>query len=121
MAKLASQAIPAEAVEQFRDLLTIKGSPNGGVAVTEDLKYNSKLLHRGHSLIGRTDAIAHKPVKLNLLARIASMFPQLRSGMDWLLVRFRAAGEKKSGITFSKTELRRSYINRYMQIPKCGS
>ena len=29
-----------EAVEQVKDLLTLKGFPNGGVAVTDDLKYN---------------------------------------------------------------------------------
>jgi len=42
LAKLAAQTIPTGAVEQFRDLLTIKGTPNGGVGVTDDLKYNIK-------------------------------------------------------------------------------
>ena len=30
-------------VEEFRELLKLKSSPNGGTAVTDDLKYTSKL------------------------------------------------------------------------------
>ncbi|TFK43888.1 thioredoxin-like protein [Crucibulum laeve] len=42
LAKLAATIIPADKVEQFKDLLALKSSPNGGVAVTDDLKYNIK-------------------------------------------------------------------------------
>ncbi|KAF5320723.1 hypothetical protein D9619_000705 [Psilocybe cf. subviscida] len=40
---LASEVIPdAQAAEKVRDLLELKGSPNGGNAVTDDLKYTVK-------------------------------------------------------------------------------
>ncbi|KAF9462067.1 hypothetical protein BDZ94DRAFT_1220615 [Collybia nuda] len=42
LAQLASEIIPPEAVNEFRELLKLKGSPNGGVAVTDDLKYTIK-------------------------------------------------------------------------------
>ncbi|KAG6868128.1 hypothetical protein C0993_007332 [Termitomyces sp. T159_Od127] len=42
LAKLAGQVIPPAAVEQFKDLLKLKGTPNGGNAVTDDLKYTIK-------------------------------------------------------------------------------
>ena len=41
LAALAAQVIPASKVEEFNDLLRLKSSPNGGVAVTDDLKYTS--------------------------------------------------------------------------------
>jgi hypothetical protein len=41
LAQLASEVLPAEAVEKFKDLLAFKGTPNGGNAVTDDLKYTS--------------------------------------------------------------------------------
>lgn len=45
LAKLASDVIPAAAVEQVQDLLKLKDTPNGGNAVTDDLKYCSKSTH----------------------------------------------------------------------------
>jgi len=42
LADLVAKVIPPKAVEQFQDLLTPKGHLNGGVAVTDDLKYNIK-------------------------------------------------------------------------------
>ncbi|KAF5333585.1 hypothetical protein D9611_002741 [Ephemerocybe angulata] len=42
LAALAATVIPAEAVEKVKDLLALKGTPNGGNAVTDDLKYNIK-------------------------------------------------------------------------------
>ncbi|KAJ8482155.1 hypothetical protein ONZ45_g15052 [Pleurotus djamor] len=42
LATLASQIIPADKVDEFRELLKLKGSPNGGIAVTDDLKYTIK-------------------------------------------------------------------------------
>ncbi|KXN89483.1 Disulfide bond formation protein D [Leucoagaricus sp. SymC.cos] len=42
LATLASKVIPSEAVDKVRDLLTLKGSANGGTSVTGDLKYNIK-------------------------------------------------------------------------------
>ncbi|ETW84097.1 hypothetical protein HETIRDRAFT_439015 [Heterobasidion irregulare TC 32-1] len=42
LAALAAQVIPASKVGEFNDLLRLKSSPNGGVAVTDDLKYTIK-------------------------------------------------------------------------------
>ena len=41
LAKIAAEVIPSDAMDEFRELLKLKGSPNGGVAVTDDLKYTS--------------------------------------------------------------------------------
>jgi len=43
LVSLASEVIGQEKAEVMADLLTLKGTPNGGVAVTDDLKYNIKL------------------------------------------------------------------------------
>lgn len=42
LANLAAEVIPANKVEEFKELLKLKSSPNGGVAVTDDLKYTSR-------------------------------------------------------------------------------
>jgi len=42
LGSLASQLLTAIEVDQFVDLLTIKGHPNGGVAVSDDLKSTVK-------------------------------------------------------------------------------
>jgi len=42
LAQLASNVIPSKHLAEFKDLLTLKGSPNGGTGVTDDLKYNIK-------------------------------------------------------------------------------
>jgi len=42
LANVAAQVIPPDAIDGFKELLKLKGSPNGGVAVTDDLKYNIK-------------------------------------------------------------------------------
>jgi len=42
LAKLASEVLPPDAVEKFKELLVFKGTPNGGNAVTDDLKYTIK-------------------------------------------------------------------------------
>jgi hypothetical protein len=41
LAQLASNVLPSNALAEFKDLLTLKGPPNGGTGVTDDLKYNS--------------------------------------------------------------------------------
>lgn len=41
LAQIAAGIIPVNAVDEFRELLKLKSSPNGGVAVTDDLKYTS--------------------------------------------------------------------------------
>jgi hypothetical protein len=41
LANIAAEVIPFNDVDEFKDLLELKGSPNGGVAVTDDLKYTS--------------------------------------------------------------------------------
>jgi hypothetical protein len=40
LAALAAQVIPNQ-IDQFKDLLALKGGPNSGVSVTDDLKYTS--------------------------------------------------------------------------------
>jgi len=42
LAQLASNVLPSNSLAEFKDLLTLKGSPNGGTGVTDDLKYNIK-------------------------------------------------------------------------------
>ncbi|KAJ7194546.1 hypothetical protein GGX14DRAFT_678631 [Mycena pura] len=42
LAALAAEVIPANATGSFADLLALKSSPNGGNAVTDDLKYTIK-------------------------------------------------------------------------------
>ncbi|KAG5654220.1 hypothetical protein H0H81_005907 [Sphagnurus paluster] len=44
LAQLAAQVIPANAVEEFKEVLKLKSSPNGGNGVTDDLKYTSQYL-----------------------------------------------------------------------------
>ena len=45
LAQLASEVLPANAIEQFKELLTIRGNGNGGTGVTDDLKYNGLKFH----------------------------------------------------------------------------
>jgi len=40
LAALAQQVIPND-IDQFKELLKLKSTPNGGVSVTDDLKYTS--------------------------------------------------------------------------------
>jgi len=42
LAQLASEVLPVDTIEQFKELLTIRGSANGGTGVTDDLKYNGR-------------------------------------------------------------------------------
>lgn len=42
LAQLAAQVIPTAVVEEFKELLRLKSTPNGGNAVTDDLKYTIK-------------------------------------------------------------------------------
>ncbi|KAF9534587.1 thioredoxin-like protein [Crepidotus variabilis] len=42
LAKLAATVLPSNTIEKFKDLLALKSTPNGGNAVTDDLKYNIK-------------------------------------------------------------------------------
>ncbi|KAJ7584345.1 hypothetical protein C8J56DRAFT_950776 [Mycena floridula] len=42
LAELASQVIGSSETSEFRELLKLKSSPNGGIAVTDDLKYTIK-------------------------------------------------------------------------------
>jgi hypothetical protein len=80
LAKVASQTISKEEVEQFRDLLTIKGSPNGGVGVTDDLKYNSKLLHKPFSFWQVIWQIAHNLSSQVRSSKQHSRFPDCTLG-----------------------------------------
>ena len=42
LAALVAETVGADKSAQFQDLLALKGSPNGGVAITDDLKYTSR-------------------------------------------------------------------------------
>ena len=42
LADLVGQTIGADKAAPFKNLLTLKSTPNGGVDVTDDLKYTSK-------------------------------------------------------------------------------
>jgi len=42
LATIASEVIPPQKVDDFKELLKLKSSPNGGVAVTNDVKYAVK-------------------------------------------------------------------------------
>jgi hypothetical protein len=42
LVELVSHHISKAKVGELKELLKIKGTPNGGIAVTDDLKYNSK-------------------------------------------------------------------------------
>ncbi|KAJ7222690.1 hypothetical protein C8J57DRAFT_1392091 [Mycena rebaudengoi] len=42
LANLAAEVAPANTIEEFKELLKLKSSPNGGNAVTDDLKYTVK-------------------------------------------------------------------------------
>ena len=42
LAKLVTETIDADKATQVGDLLTLKSTPNGGVAVTDDLKYTGE-------------------------------------------------------------------------------
>jgi len=42
LALLAADHIPSNKVDEFKELLKLKSTPNGGVAVTDDLKYTIK-------------------------------------------------------------------------------
>jgi hypothetical protein len=44
LANLASQVLDSDKLEEFKDLLVLKGHPNGGIAVTDDLKYSGKFV-----------------------------------------------------------------------------
>jgi hypothetical protein len=42
----AESGVSGDQVEAFKDLLRNKSTPNGGVSVTDELKYTSKLFPR---------------------------------------------------------------------------
>jgi hypothetical protein len=44
LAQVAAQVLPGDKLDEFKELLKNKSTPNGGVAVTDDLKYNSMSL-----------------------------------------------------------------------------
>ena len=45
LAQLASEVLSPVGVKTFKDLLALKGTPNGGNAITDDLKYTSKFAY----------------------------------------------------------------------------
>lgn len=79
LADLASQVLPPDTIEKFKDLLALKGSPNGGNAVTDDLKYNStcaKALSRHDTFLSFDLLITVLPVcyQSNSEGRTESMY-----------------------------------------------
>jgi hypothetical protein len=95
-AKLIDLALPivgADKKEALTELLTHKTTPNGGTAVTDDLKYTSTC---GFRIFVREVLPEHK--QSSSPVRTRSMSPQPFFGMVSLLVTFPAAGVKRSGL-----------------------
>ena len=47
----AETGVSNDKVEAFRELLKLKSTPNGGVSVTDELKYTSKFVSAGYRTI----------------------------------------------------------------------
>lgn len=91
--ELASRHIPKAKVGDLKELLKLKGTPNGGIAVTDDLKYNSKRLPQLH----RSYPMFTPALQSNIRAQIASMYLLQPFGMDWWLEMSPALLGRKSG------------------------
>jgi len=57
LAQIAAEVLPTQSIDAFKDLLTLKGSANGGNAVTDDLKYNGKFLYQENSLFADPSSV----------------------------------------------------------------
>jgi hypothetical protein len=92
LAEVASAAgLTSDQVASFSDALTLKSSPNGGVSVTDELKYTSESPPYTHVFKG-----SHRP-QSSSLGRTAFMFRPPSSGMASLPTKFRAHGAPTSG------------------------
>jgi hypothetical protein len=113
LASIAGQLITKEQVITFNELLTLKPTPNGGNAVTDDLKYTGLASHLlWQYLLGLTPFI----VQSNSLGKMVYMFHPPRFGMVWLPIRYLALGEKKSGPNF----LQKMLLFRYEEPHSVG-
>jgi hypothetical protein len=89
LASIAAQLITEEQVTRFKELLTLKSTPNGGSAVTDDLKYTGL----GSLLLWQyASGLTHFIVQSNSLAKMACMFHPPLSGMVWLPTKYLALG-----------------------------
>ena len=113
LASIAGQLITEEQVTRFKDLLTLKSTPNGGNAVTDDLKYTGLA---SHFLRWYVQGLTPFIVQLNSLGKMACMFRPPFSGMVWLPTKFLALGEKKSGPNF----LQRMLLSRCEELHYVG-
>jgi hypothetical protein len=81
LAALSAQVIPNK-VEDFKELLKLKGSPNGGVDVTDDLKYTSAFAFPTPLLFLNPNTLtAYK--QSNILGRTGFTFLPQCCGMGW--------------------------------------
>ena len=76
---------------QFKDLLKLKNTPNGGVAVTDDLKYTSTSIKFGQWITSDQNDQSNFP------GRMVSMSLPPFSGMAWSPTRSPAPGVRKNG------------------------
>ena len=99
LADVATEAgITGDKLVSFKDLLTIKGSGNGGIAVTNDLKYTSKFRN-----CFRVPSHKFNPFQSNLPGKMASMSLPLFFGMALSPMKSQVVGLRKSGRYSSRT------------------
>jgi hypothetical protein len=65
LASIAAQVITEEQVAMFKDLLKLKPTPNGGIGVTDDLKYTSVFSKICGGLVSHTSYRAVKFARQN--------------------------------------------------------
>jgi hypothetical protein len=78
-------------IDAFRELLKLKSTPNGGVSVTDDLKYTSKSVSAGYQ------AVLMDRMQSNFPDRTGFMSPLRYCGTEYLPTRSPARGGKPSG------------------------
>ncbi len=108
-ASLDSKLWSGDAGAKFKDLLTLKSSPNGGVAVTDDLKYTSETVLR------QLSTVYSCPHQSSFLDRTAFTSRQRYSGMVLLRTRYPPRGERRSGPNSSRRRLQFEQIIRSHQ------
>ena len=98
LAALAGEVIGKDKTAAVRDLLTNKTTPNGGVDVTNDLKYTGMSIHK----IKSWDDFQTPRIQSSSAGRMASISPLPSFGMVSLPTRSRVAGARRSGRSTSR-------------------
>ncbi len=93
LAQLASVVLPPDAVEKFKGLLALEGTPNGGNAVTDDLKYTSTFRLSCIEKVPCLDGVYQS----NSPGRMAFTFLPLCFGMVSSKARLQVLGIRKNG------------------------